>query len=197
MYRLKVTLLDVQPPVWRLIDVPKDCTFWELHVAIQDAMGWLDCHLHAFEPAAEGLAKPIGIPEYPEDEMYEAGWEVPIARHFRQPGDTMQYQYDFGDNWIHEVRLESVLPNEAAETLPRCLDGSGACPPEDCGGVDGYHDLLEILEDPGHPEHAKWKRWADSRDPDRETFRPEAFDPAAVTFSDPRVRLKELLEDEW
>lgn len=197
MYRLKITLQDVTPDVWRLIEVPDDYTFWDLHVAIQDAMGWLDYHLHAFAPASDqgDSFRAIGIPEDDRDEMFQAGWEVPISQYLRKPGDRMRYEYDFGDDWVHEVRLVSLDSGASGGALPRCIDGKGACPPEDCGGPGGYRELLNILDDPGHEEHSDIAEWLKSQKPGQQPFRPEVFDESAVAFSDPRTRLRLLFED--
>ncbi|GBE41974.1 plasmid pRiA4b ORF-3-like protein [bacterium BMS3Bbin10] len=69
------------------------------------------------------------------------------------PGDAFSYEYDFGDSWIHEIRIEKALPADPAVHYPRCLAGERACPPEDCGGPPGYEDLPAALQDPAHPRH--------------------------------------------
>ena len=90
------------------------------------------------------------------------------------PGDAFSYEYDFGDSWIHEIRIEKALPADPAVHYPRCLAGERACPPEDCGGPPGYEDLLAALQDPAHPRHEEIREWAGP------SFDPEAFDPAKV-----------------
>src|SRR5512145_305250 len=142
VYQFRVGLREIVPPIWRLIEVPARYSFWDLHVAIQDAMGWTDSHLHAFRFAprgAEGVQ--IGIPEddsFEDDEPILPGWEHPIREFFASVGDTAEYEYDFGDSWEHDVRLEAVLPRIKGQKYPRCVSGERACPPEDCGGVVGY-----------------------------------------------------------
>src|SRR5262249_38134478 len=79
------------------------------------------------------------------------------------------YEYDFGDGWRHEVRLEKALEPEPKVKYPRCIDGARACPPEDCVGPWGYADLLEALADPRHPEHRDMREWVGGR------FDPEKF----------------------
>lgn len=187
VFRFMVTLRDVDPPVWRRIEVPGRYTFWELHVAIQDAMGWSDSHLHAFrvpDPDGGGVAE-IGIPdEEPAEDgvVFLPGWERAIADFFRNPGDRAEYEYDFGDGWIHEVVLEAVAGEEPGARYPRCTGGGRACPPEDCGGPEGYAELLAILADRDDERHGEAMEWVGER------FAPEEFDPASVRFDDPTMR---------
>ncbi len=195
IYQFKVTLKDVDPPIWRRIQVPEGYTFWDLHVAIQDAMGWLDCHLHAFHVVSptSGLAEEIGIPD---EESFEGdteclpGWSIPISNYFLKPGVRVQYDYDFGDGWEHEVVLEDIAPRIAKQKYPRCLDGARACPPEDCGGTVGFDDLLKRIRDPEHEEHATMIEWL-GREYDADAFAPET-----VHFDDPKARWKHAFTKE-
>src|SRR5690625_1172335 len=91
IYQFKILLHEIEPEIWRLIEVPESYTFWELHVAIQDAMGWLDSHLHEFIPKGTSDVH-IGIPEGPMDTDFVAGWTVPITQYFRKPGDAAIYR---------------------------------------------------------------------------------------------------------
>ena len=183
--QFKVTLQDVDPPVWRRIQVPANYTFWDLHVAIQDAMGWHDSHLHSFKVRIrKGPSVVIGIP----DEDYESGretlpgWDIPLARYLTRNGQKAMYEYDFGDGWEHELVFEGVVPLGPALQCPRCIDGARACPPEDCGGPHGYARLLEALHDPNHPSRAELMDWVGG------AFDPEAFHPSKVEFDDPEER---------
>jgi uncharacterized protein (TIGR00369 family) len=189
IYQFRITLRDVAPPVWRIILVPETYSFWDLHVAITDAMGWLDYHLHAFHVVSPDGKRPlrIGIPDdsgFEGDEPIEPGWEVPITRHFTRPGVTVQYDYDFGDGWEHDVILEAISERQAGLKYPLCVGGARACPPEDCGGPSGYENLLEVIRDPGHEEHESVLQWLGGR------FDPEKFDPGRVKFDDPGRRWK-------
>lgn len=188
-YQFKVTLKGIEPPIWRRIVVPATYHFWELHVAIQDAMGWLDCHLHAFRlrnPDTDTIEE-IGIPDdapFEDDRPCLPGWEVPIAAYFRNPGDRSVYIYDFGDGWEHDLLLEEIIARQPKKKYPRCLDGARACPPEDCGGIRGYEDLMQILSDSSHEEYESTLQWLGGR------YDPEAFDPKKVRFDDPKKRWK-------
>jgi hypothetical protein len=187
VYQFKVSLLEITPPIWRTIQMPETSSFWELHVALQDAMGWLDYHLHLFrmsKPGTDEEAK-IGIPDddpFEGDEPILPGWEVSIAPYFPHAGVVARYDYDFGDGWEHEITIEAIVPRRKGEKYPLCLGGGRACPPEDCGGVGGYEDLLAVIRDPSHEEHESMLQWLGGR------FDPEKFDPKKVTFDDPAKR---------
>ena len=189
--QFKITLREVTPAVWRRIQIPAEGTFWDLHVAIQDAMGWTDSHLHAFQFAERPRNEQIGIPT--EDDLdagvhVRAGWKVKVSKLLRKPGDEVVYLYDFGDDWTHDVLLEGLLLPESRVSYPRCLDGARRCPPEDCGGPDGYERFLEEIADPRHPEHTSSLVWVGG------SFDAEAFDPSAVVFEDPAERWKVAFE---
>lgn len=191
VFQFKITLQDIAPAVWRRIQVPSTYTFWDLHVAITDCMPWLDYHLHVFEAAHPKTGKPmmIGIPDDDGELEYAAGWEHKIARHFRKKGAVIQYEYDFGDSWHHEILFEGEFPAAPGMTYPKCLEGRRAGPPEDVGGVSGYENFLETILDLKNPEREEMLGWAESLtgNPD---FDPEAFDPAKVRFDNPQKRWK-------
>ena len=187
VFRFRVELRDIAPSIWREIEVPGDYSFWDLHVAIQDAMGWLDYHLHAFLPADRednDSEWEIGIPCEDDPGGVRgtlASWQVPIVKHFNQVGDRIVYVYDFGDEWTHDIVLEEITPSDSGRPVT-CIGGERACPPEDCGGPWGYQTMLEALADPGHDQHADMKSWIG------DSFDAERFDPAKVGFDDPNER---------
>ena len=192
VYRFGVHLRGTDPPIWRLIDVPAEYRFWDLHVAIQDAMGWLDYHLHEFSIAApdSGMPVTIGNPDYDfgyrDDVLPDS--ECTIADYFLAPGDQATYVYDFGDGWQHELALSRVLSREPGVRYPVCRDGERACPPEDCGGVGGFRRFLDILADPDHKEYEDMVTWLIDHVGRYHPYDPEDFDPAAVAFDDPQER---------
>ncbi len=196
VYRFGVHLRGTDPPIWRLIDVPGEYRFWDLHVAIQDAMGWLDYHLHEFSITAPDSGRPvtIGMPDYGCHEVLPDS-ECAIADYFRSPGDAATYVYDFGDGWQHELALSRVLPSEPGVRYPICRDGERACPPEDCGGVGGFRRFLDILADPDHKEHDDMVTWLMDHVGPYHPYDPEDFDPAAVAFDDPLERWLRAFED--
>ena len=182
--RVRVSLELEREPVWRLLEVPAGYNFWDLHVAIQDAMGWLDYHLHAFE-FGRGDDRPplrIGIPVEDYDDGWEIlpGWEIPVLDVLNAERPDCEYEYDFGDGWRHRVRLESIAPADPALAYPRCVAGERACPPEDVGGPGGYEDFLEVIADPTHEDHEQYLTWAGgSFDPDAFRLEDESFDEPA------------------
>jgi len=193
-----VQLLEIEPAIWRRIEVPERYSFWDLHVAIQDAMGWLDYHLHEFQVYDRRREQKvrIGIPD--EEDYLEpplvAGWKNRIKRYFKQPGDRAHYLYDFGDGWEHDVQLTAVALPEPGLEYPRCTDGARACPPEDCGGPGGYGELVRILADPKHPERRSMNAWLQGHVKNYHPYRPDQFDPDAVVFSDPEERFRMMME---
>jgi hypothetical protein len=184
-FQFRITLKDIKPPIWRRIIVPADYTFWDLHVAIQDAMGWSDSHLHDFNNGTYDSFH-IGVPVPGGDDIYEVqpGWMIGIRDHLDCVGKTIGYLYDFGDGWQHTVKLEKIIAEETK--APRCVGGKRACPPEDCGGPGGYYDFCAIMKMKRGTEYKEMKAWF-GRDYD-----PEAFDAGTVVFDDPRVRFKEM-----
>lgn len=157
VYQLKVTLMGTQPVVWRRILVDKETFLPELHYIIQACMGWTDSHLHQFAHEDKYYSEP-------DDDWggevetidYE---DVILGNLLTNVGDTMIYTYDFGDDWTHEILLENVMEDDGEQMIPICLEGQNACPPEDCGGIPGYYNMLEILKDPKHEEHEDLKEW--------------------------------------
>jgi hypothetical protein len=175
VHQLDVTLDDVEPPVWRRVEVPSSITLAGLHTVIQQAMGWQDYHLHQFE---------IGDTVYGVDDG--EGWGPPIVDEKRTrlgdvapEGTAFSYQYDFGDSWEHLVNVEQVAAPVGGTSYPRCVDGERACPPEDCGGAWGYAELLDALADPRHERHEELVEWVGG-----------SFDPAKFDLEDVNARLR-------
>lgn len=185
--QLKITLDGVSPAIWRRILLPATFTFWHLHVAIQDAMGWEDRHLHQFTvPDYEGQVEyRIGIPEALYDEAGDtrADWRHRVGDLVSPRNPRFGYLYDFGDGWEHVVELERELPLEAGVRYPVCVAGERACPPEDCGGAPGYADLLAARRERAARGRGVPKRGGRG-------FDPEAFEPDRVVFSDARKRFE-------
>ena len=192
VFRFKIQLQGITPPIWRIIDVPKDYTFWALHVAIQDAMGWLDSHLHHFEVKNPGTGNidSIGLVHHDFDLEYTEGMisdrDVFIRDYFSLSNRHARYLYDYGDGWIHNIELLEILPAKKGLQYPRCVAGERACPPEDCGGVWGYLRICEIIKDPSHPEYENTLQWLGGE------YDPDYFDPDEVVFKDPEARWDDI-----
>lgn len=192
VYQFRITLNEINPSVWRRILIPETYSFWDLHVAIQDSMGWLDCHLHEFamENPSTGEKEHIGIPPedyFEDDPEVFPGWKKNIRVYFTPDNASAQYRYDFGDDWRHEVVLEKIEPRQEGASYPVCIGGERACPPEDCGGPHGYGEFLDIIMDPAHKQYGEMTAWAGH------DFDPERFDMKKVRFDDPRKRLKRAM----
>jgi hypothetical protein len=173
--RLKVSLSGMKPPIWRRLEVSADTTLASLHDILQVAFGWTDSHLHGFErpPAVSGRAgfgRSSEIAE-PQEKRTLLGQVV------GEPGATLVYRYDFGDDWEHLITVEAVEAADDAVIYPRCTAGRRAGPPEDCGGYPGYEHLLAVLADPTDEEHDWLSEWVGGG------FDPAAFDKDAVNTS--------------
>lgn len=193
--QFRIELLGITPAIWRRIEVPSSYSFWDLHVAIQDSMGWLDYHLHEFSIKPPGNTKPvtIGLPYDEPDAEVMPGWEVPVSAYLSQLGDESLYIYDYGDGWEHRVVLEDAHLQQKGAKYPICTDGERACPPEDCGGVGGYYNLLEILADPKHEEHEAMVSWLTDHAKSYWPYDPARFERSKVRFDNPKKRLRAVL----
>jgi hypothetical protein len=180
IYQLKITLLEIAPPIWRRIQVPSTIPLCCLHDALQAVFGWTDSHLHQFEKDG----KYWGVPD---DDGFEDDIEiinesrVPVGKLLLSEGDSMIYLYDLGDKWRHHVLLEKILPSDFT-LKPVCLAGQRRCPPEDVGGPSGYEEFLAVIFEPGHDEFTHFRGWASG------TFHAEEFDLKAVNDILSRMR---------
>ena len=164
--RLRIELQDIEPKVWRRIDVPTSANLLALHDIIQAAFGWMDYHLFEFRVGDRVYGMPM-----PDDAAF--GRKVFQAKGLRLKSliergvDRFLYVYDFGDDWRHDITVEAVRQGEAAVDYPVFVDGARCAPPEDVGGPPGFEDFLEAVSDPSHDEHARMLEWCGgSFDPD-------------------------------
>lgn len=177
LLRIRITLEDVEPEVWRLVEIGGDRSLSEVHDAIQIAMGWTDSHLHLFEhPDGRRWSDPLL-----DDDDVSEGDERTVALAEVLGAGPVRYEYDFGDSWSH--RLELVDATDGDTTRVSLINGARSAPPEDCGGAPGYADLLSAMADPGALDHELLTRWvSEPRLPwgDHEPFDPESLDIDAV-----------------
>lgn len=150
---LKITLRGGKPPIWRRVLVPASLTLADLHAVIQCVMPWEEAHLHAFDVQGRQFGDRSMLDDA-EDER-----RMTLKKLIDSQVGAFTYTYDFGDDWEHQIVIEKPPAKVEPGPLPRCVTGKRAGPPEDCGGVWGYMELLEILADPSHPEHAERKDW--------------------------------------
>jgi Plasmid pRiA4b ORF-3-like protein len=168
--QLRVTLLDIEPAIWRQLVVPWWLHLGQLHRVVQAAFGWWDAHLHEFRIGGLRYGDPEQIgPEFEDDARAFDEATVRLRDFRRTPGQNLIYVYDFGDNWQHRITFEDLVAIDPAPRTASCIVGARACPPEDVGGTPGYERFLEIIADPDHPEHREVLTWCGGR------FDPEAF----------------------
>jgi Plasmid pRiA4b ORF-3-like protein len=168
IYQLKVTLQDSKPPIWRRVQVPADIKLSHLHNVLQLVMGWDNAHLHQFiiDGTYYGMTGPdLDMMDMEVEDERKVKLNAVVG-----PKGKFVYEYDFGDSWEHRIVVEKALPPEAGTKYPLCTAGARNGPPEDCGGIWGYADLLAALKDPKHPEHDDMEEWIGGE------FDPEAFD---------------------
>lgn len=161
-YVLKVSLLDIEPEIWRRFVVPADITLDRLHDVIQIVMGWEDYHLHQFTVSGRRYTE---YPESPDDGKDDGRYR--LGNLVKRKGLSFEYIYDFGDNWVHQVLLEEITYAQGPQDEPfRLLAGERACPPEDVGGDGGYAEYCAAMKNWQHPEHREYVQWRGLYDPE-------------------------------
>ena len=166
-YQIKVTLNGIKPPVWRRLLVPGELALKDFHQVLQRAFGWDNDHLHQFSVSRRRLPERFRLDEILTGEK-----------------QAITYEYDFGDGWEHRVVLEKIVDSPDASIS--CIAGARACPPEDCGGVPGYYQLLNIIADPSHPEHGRLLDWVGPG------FDPERFDISRINSALARIKRRDV-----
>ena len=164
--QLRVTLQGTEPAVWRRLLVPSTMSLWQLHEVIQVTMGWMHSHLCLFYVGGSVFGRPDWVDD-PED--WQDARKAKLSSFLRQGGDSIRYIYDLGDGWEHDITVEESLL-ETKCRLPRCLAGENAAPPEDCGGIPGFHSLKEVLADPDDDEHQEMLDWLDGLYPNYDPY---------------------------
>jgi Plasmid pRiA4b ORF-3-like protein len=177
--QLRIALEEVRPVIWRRLLVPGSVRLNRLHEMLNTAMGWTDSHLHQFR--VDGALYGMQFDDYPDDELDEAAFTVigavgMVRRFF--------YDYDFGDDWNHEVVVEDVSSWPWGLKHAVCLGGERACPPEDVGGVPGFEEFLEVLADPDHEDRERMVVWSGG------DYDPERFSLVGTNIALQRLRVR-------
>ena len=160
-------LRDAKPPIWRRVVIDGDATLEDLHKVIQCAMGWLDYHLHQFRIGESIYGTPLPDADFePENDERE----FKLSEVLPAEGKSICYTYDFGDDWDHIVLVEKNMVSRLDVRIPVCLAGRRAAPPEDCGGIGGFWDMLEALSDRKHERYTEMMEWLGG------DFDPDEFD---------------------
>jgi hypothetical protein len=190
VYQFKISLKGIAPKIWRRIQVPATYSFWDLSVAIQNAMAWGGHHLHEFRimNPRSGVEEEIGIPDEDDAPHVRKGWTTKISRNFTLENNKAIYIYDFGDYWEHIVELEKILPADPGMTYPCCIAGKRRAPPDDVGSVTGYEEFVAIMKDPDHEEYEEMVAWYG------DVYDPDDFDCTEVCFMDPGEMLRLMQE---
>lgn len=171
--QLKISLIGSKPPIWRRILVDKNSTFFQLHQILQIVMGWENTHLHKF------LFNERVISNYEEEAessfsfleiKVENGINICLSELITNHKSTFTYIYDIGNYWEHKILVEDFLPPNPATQYPICIKGKLNCPPEDCGGIYSFYEMLEILSDSTHPDYKFMRQWLGKN------YSPELFD---------------------
>lgn len=182
--QLKITLKNSKPPIWRRVLVKSSISFYELHYTIQLAMGWGIFHLYEFKIGDYRIGiteEGFDDPEYIGSDVIEATKITLEEVLSKGEVKSFTYEYDFGDGWIHSILVEKTMPLDPNTYYPVCIKGKLACPPEDCGGLPGYYNLLEILSNKKHPEYKDMIKWMGGR-----------FDPTDFEVEDVNVHLEDI-----
>ena len=160
---VRIELKHTDPLIWRQVEAPTSITLKVLHDIIQQTIGWFDCHLWEFTIGKQryGLAMDEDWGGEPRKEAIK----VRLRDIIRTPKTVIDYVYDFGDHWEHRIIVTDPRPGDPQVSYPRYIGGEGAGPPEDCGGIPGFYELLAARADPKHPGHAQAREWLDDYDP--------------------------------
>jgi hypothetical protein len=178
IYQIRITLKDLKPPIWRRIQV-KDCTLDKLHEHIQTSMGWTNSHLHHFQINNKYYGDPWLIEEDGGERGYVNSTVTRLSSVIPKSGQrfAFEYEYDFGDSWMHEILYEGCLRADSAVSYPLCLEGERACPPEDVGGTSEYRKWVKVITNRDHRKRKEYLDWAGG------WFDPEEFDAELATKS--------------
>jgi len=170
MLALRLSVVGTQPRVWRRMLVKETMWLSRLHDSIQIAFDWFDYQTHCF--ALDDLR--FGNPVKRDDLSVEDDRDVTLADLNLASRDRMSYDYQFGEGWKVDIRVEKVSPVAKGAILPSCVAGERAGPPEDCGGLEAFHDMLACLKEPESDLGKEWIGWLGPE------YDPAAFDAAKV-----------------
>ena len=158
-YQIQIALKGSKPKIWRRILISSDTLLPDFHYVIQAVMGWTNSHLHQFIKNRTFYTQRLEDDDYWEEMNNVDYSEMKISDLLKKEKDKIIYEYDFGDGWLHDIILEKIDTTGENKILPVCLIGKNNCPPEDCGGIWGYANMLEILKHPDHEEYEEYIEW--------------------------------------
>ena len=156
--RIGIELREIEPKLWRRVDVPLTTTLQVLHDIIQVTVGWTDSHLFEFRVGERVYSEPHPTDELLERKVHDAAG-IRLRTLIDRDVERLLYVYDFGDDWRHDVVIEEVGDGAADVDYPAFVAGKRRCPPEDVGGAPGFMRFLEAALDPFHDEHEEVLAW--------------------------------------
>jgi hypothetical protein len=175
---VRIELRDTEPVIWRQVEMPTSVTFKSLHDIVQAVMGWFDYHLWEFTIGRQRYGLPMDD-DWGTEPRIDAS-KVRLRDVLKARKTVIDYTYDFGNGWEHRLTVTDVRPGEPGVSYPRYIGGERNAPPEDCGGIPGFYEMLDAIADPNHPGHAEAKEWADEYDPD-------AIDESPIKYALARI----------
>jgi hypothetical protein len=175
---IRIELKDSDPLIWRQVEVPTSITLKVLHDIIQAPMGWFDYPLWEFTIAKRRYGLPMDE-DWGTEPRADAA-KVRLREVLRPRRTTIDYLCDFGDGWEHRLTVTEIRAGDPDLSYLRYVAGERNAPPEDCGGIPGFYDMLDARADPNHESHAEAKEWLDDYDPD-------TFDELPIKFALGRI----------
>lgn len=164
-FQLKIAIKNSKPPIWRRVVVPAGITFSQLSMILNKVMGWCGYHMFEFEfyhlelRIIEGAEEFMDCGYGPFDYLEASDTYV---REYLEENEWFTYTYDLGDDWQHRVTIEKIISDYEYD-YPRVLKYKGDCPVEDCGGIYGYYDCLDVISDKNNPEYEERLKWMESQ----------------------------------
>jgi hypothetical protein len=155
MFSLRLVVGGCTPRIWRRFLVRETMWLSRLHDSIQVAFDWFDYQTHVF--VFDDLK--FGNPSRKEEAVVEDDRDVTLADLDLGSRDRLLYHYHFGDGWQVEIRVEKTGVVEKGVNYPLCTGGERAGPPEDCGGLEAYHDMLACIKEPNTDLGREWLEW--------------------------------------
>ncbi len=171
--RIRIELRELEPMIWRRVDVPLSSTLEALHHIIQAAFRWQNYHLYEFYVGERVYGVPLDEDPFDDHKIHKAS-AIRLKTVVERGVERFLYVYDFGDDWSHDVIVEEVRDGAGDTEYPAFVDGARRCPPEDVGGPPGFMEFLEAVLDPGHEEHAPMMEWYGG------PFDPEDIDETSI-----------------
>jgi len=192
-YQIKISLKEIKPEIWRRLRIPGNITFQQLHQIIQSSFDWLSYHLYKFDFPKTVITEPdnsFAPGELYGEDVTELDPEITIINKFLDVSREFEYEYDFGDGWIHKIVVEKQMKDTKRNSVPECLGGARFRPPEDVGGISGYGNFIESINNKKHPERKENLDWAEK------DTRGYIYDPEYFNINEVNRKLYYALEND-